>query len=68
MPEKKKADADLTAFVNAKQAEIKKKGEAAQAKYALYQKKLLRKPKLKTKQEVRKCRNFRKKWLRWKTK
>lgn len=38
MPEKKKADADLTAFVNAKQAEIKKKGEAAQAKYALYTK------------------------------
>ena len=38
MPEKKKADAEITTFVNAKQAEMKKKAEAAQAKYALYQK------------------------------
>ncbi len=38
MPEKKKADTELTTFVNAKQAEIKKKAEAAQSKYALYQK------------------------------
>ncbi|KUJ54656.1 MULTISPECIES: OmpH family outer membrane protein [Chryseobacterium] len=38
MPEKKKADAEITTFVNAKQAEMKKKAEAAQAKYALYTK------------------------------
>ena len=38
MPEKKKADAELTTFINAKQAEIKKKAEAAQTKYALYTK------------------------------
>ena len=38
MPEKKKADTEITTFVNAKQAEMKKKAEAAQTKYALYTK------------------------------
>lgn len=38
MPEKKKADTEITTFVNGKQAEIKKKAEAAQAKYELYTK------------------------------
>lgn len=37
MPEKKKADADLKAFIDAKQGEIKKKGEAGQAKMKQYQ-------------------------------
>ncbi|KQR94972.1 molecular chaperone Skp [Chryseobacterium sp. Leaf180] len=37
MPEKKKADAELTAFADAKQAEIKKKADAAQAKFQQYQ-------------------------------
>ncbi|WP_419869616.1 OmpH/Skp family outer membrane protein [Chryseobacterium sp. CT-SW4] len=36
MPEKKKADADLKSFLDTKQAEIKKKGDAAQAKYKQY--------------------------------
>lgn len=36
MPEKKKADADLKTFLDAKQAEIKKKAEAGQAKMKLY--------------------------------
>ncbi|WP_312074711.1 OmpH family outer membrane protein [Chryseobacterium sp.] len=38
MPEKKKADADLKVFTDAKEAEIKKKMEAAQTKYDLYMK------------------------------
>ncbi|WP_312090538.1 OmpH family outer membrane protein [Chryseobacterium sp.] len=38
MPEKKKADTDLKAFIDGKQAEIKKKGDAAQAKYEVYAK------------------------------
>lgn len=37
MPEKKKADADLKTFLDAKQAEIKKKADAAQTKYQQYQ-------------------------------
>ncbi len=37
MPEKKKADADLKVFLDAKQGEIKKKGEAGQAKMKQYQ-------------------------------
>lgn len=37
MPEKKKADADLKTFLDTKQAEIKKKADAAQAKYQQYQ-------------------------------
>jgi outer membrane protein len=36
MPEKKKADTELKTFVDGKQAEIKKKADAAQAKYNLY--------------------------------
>ncbi|WP_407405599.1 OmpH family outer membrane protein [Chryseobacterium sp.] len=36
MPEKKKADAEMKTFGEGKQAEIKKKADAAQAKYALY--------------------------------
>jgi len=38
MPEKKKADTEITTFVNGKQAEIKKKADAAQAKYEGYAK------------------------------
>ena len=38
MPEKKKADDQLTAFTNAKQAEIKKQADAAQALYEKYEK------------------------------
>lgn len=38
MPEKKKADTEITTFVNGKQAEIKKKADAAQAKYEAYSK------------------------------
>lgn len=38
MPEKKKADADLKTFTDTKEAEIKKKMEAAQTKYDLYMK------------------------------
>ncbi|KFE99245.1 molecular chaperone Skp [Chryseobacterium formosense] len=38
MPEKKKADTEITTFVNGKQAEIKKKADAAQAKYEGYTK------------------------------
>ncbi len=37
MPEKKKADTDLKAFLDTKQAEIKKKADAAQAKFQQYQ-------------------------------
>ncbi|WP_299181133.1 OmpH family outer membrane protein [uncultured Chryseobacterium sp.] len=37
MPEKKKADAELKSFLDTKQAEIKKKADAAQAKYQQYQ-------------------------------
>ncbi|SMO81772.1 periplasmic chaperone for outer membrane proteins Skp [Chryseobacterium rhizoplanae] len=37
MPEKKKADADLKTFLDTKQAEIKKKADAAQTKYQQYQ-------------------------------
>lgn len=37
MPEKKKADTDLTTFADTKQAEIKKKADAAQAKFQQYQ-------------------------------
>lgn len=36
MPEKKKADADLKTFLDAKQAEIKKKADAGQAKLQQY--------------------------------
>ncbi|MCX8522962.1 OmpH family outer membrane protein [Chryseobacterium formosus] len=36
MPEKKKADTDLKAFLDVKEAEIKKKTDAMQAKYKLY--------------------------------
>ena len=36
MPEKKKADADLKAFLETKQTEIEKKAQAAEAKYKLY--------------------------------
>jgi len=38
MPEKKKADTDLKAFLDVKEAEIKKKTDAMQTKYALYTK------------------------------
>ena len=38
MPEKKKADTEITNFVTGKQGEIKKKADAAQAKYELYSK------------------------------
>ena len=38
MPDKKKADTDLKAFADTKEAEIKKKMEAAQTKYNLYMK------------------------------
>ncbi|REC74221.1 OmpH family outer membrane protein [Chryseobacterium elymi] len=37
MPEKKKADTDIKAFLDVKQAEIKKKTDAAQAKFQQYQ-------------------------------
>lgn len=37
MPEKKKADADLKAFLETKQGEIEKKAQAAEAKLKLYQ-------------------------------
>ncbi|SHM86983.1 periplasmic chaperone for outer membrane proteins Skp [Chryseobacterium carnipullorum] len=36
MPEKKKADTDIKAFLDAKQAEIKKKADAGQAKLKQY--------------------------------
>lgn len=36
MPEKSKADADLKSFLDTKQAEIKKKGDAGQAKVKQY--------------------------------
>lgn len=36
MPEKKKADADLKSFLDIKQGEIKKKGDAGQAKLKQY--------------------------------
>lgn len=36
MPEKTKADADLKAFIDSKQAEIKKKGDAGQLKVKQY--------------------------------
>lgn len=36
MPEKKKADTDLKAFLDVKEAEIKKKTDILQAKYKLY--------------------------------
>jgi outer membrane protein len=36
MPEKKKADTDLKAYLDTKQAEIKKKADAGQAKLKLY--------------------------------
>lgn len=38
MPEKKKADTDLKAFLDAKESEIKKKTDVMQTKYALYMK------------------------------
>ncbi len=38
MPEKKKADTDLKAFLDVKEAEIKKKTDIMQTKYALYTK------------------------------
>lgn len=38
MPEKKKADADLKTFLDTKQAEIKKKADAGQAKLQQYSK------------------------------
>jgi len=37
MPEKKKADTDIKTFLDAKQAEIKKKTDAAQTKFQQYQ-------------------------------
>jgi len=37
MPEKKKADTELNTFADTKQAEIKKKADAAQAKFQQYQ-------------------------------
>lgn len=37
MPEKKKADTELNTFAETKQAEIKKKADAAQAKFQQYQ-------------------------------
>ncbi|WBV58996.1 OmpH family outer membrane protein [Chryseobacterium camelliae] len=37
MPEKTKADADLKSFIDTKQAEIKKKGDAGQAKLKQYE-------------------------------